>query len=56
VPELNKKSLNVSQICIILCLLVYARCLLATFVDFQLLYHKKEVVSDSFEVHLNVSN
>ncbi len=45
--------LNLGQICIILSLLAYAQCTLAMILTLS--YHTKKVVSDSFEVHLNVS-
>ncbi len=41
------------QVRIILSLLVYAQCTLATIFDFEL--SQKKVVLDLFEVHLNVS-
>ncbi len=41
------------QISIILALLAYAQCTLATIFDFE--FAPKKGVSDSFEVHLNVS-
>jgi hypothetical protein len=45
---------NLGQICIILSLLAYGQCRLAMIFDFEL-SHQKKVVSDLFEVHLNVS-
>ncbi len=45
--------LNVAQIRTILSLLAYAPPTLATIFDFEL--EKKKIVSDSPEVHLNVS-
>ncbi len=49
----NKFFLNVAQISTILSLLAYAPPTLATIFDFELA--QKKVVSDSPEVHLNVS-
>ncbi len=51
----NKKFIffNVGQIHTILSLLAYAPSTLATIFDFEL--EQKKVVSDSSEVHLNVS-
>ncbi len=49
----NKKIFNVGQIRTILSLLAYAPSMLAMIFDFE--FEQKKVVSDSSEVHLNVS-